>query len=221
MRSHLVGVSSLIAQGSDSFTSSCVRAFWASCWFLARAVGFSGHTVLGARDEARWSLPRGDNETLICSGSSGSCRRTSQFSSHQPSRCPLCACKMTGRLVPTGPRTLRGGCCAATQRCLLFAGERTASTQRRQQGECGASGDASGAVPEVPAALEWVGTTPARHGHAEPNSLGGVLGKEEVGDEEDAGFVVLASPLRVTCSRTAHQDTHASRHAFLGLSLAS
>ena len=42
---------------------------------------------------------------------------------------------------------------------------------------CGASGDAAGAVQEAPAALERVGTTPARRVHAEPNSHGGVLGQ--------------------------------------------
>ena len=81
----------------------------------------------GARDEARWSLPRGDDELT------GSCRRMSQFFSHPPSRRPLCACKMTGRLVPTGPRTLP----RRLLRCKCRGA--TASTQRRQQGECGAS----------------------------------------------------------------------------------
>ena len=46
----------------------------------------------------------GDPHTVR--SSTGSCRRTSQFSSHPPYWRPPCACKMTGRLIPTGPRTL-------------------------------------------------------------------------------------------------------------------
>ena len=68
---------------------------------------------------------------------------------------------------------------------------------------CGASGDAAGAVQKAPAALERVGTTPARRVHAEPNMVVS-WGKEEFGDEDDASFVVFAWPLRVTtCQRSA------------------